>query len=195
MMMISNIHSDGGRSERGFNLVEVLIAMALLGTVLMTIMTLFYMGRRNVYSGKQASVAVSIASHAMEDLSARSKLDVLTAFNASAAGLGTVDIDATTTMATDTYGASIMRLSTNADDIDVTKNDPRGLLKKWSDEASGRLSQSLVAVVLTPQKPFPVADPVTAANATVMRVRILVRWNEGQRRREVILDSAKAARP
>jgi prepilin-type N-terminal cleavage/methylation domain-containing protein len=195
MMMISDVHSDRGRSERGFNLVEVLIAMALLGTVLMTILTLFYMGRRNVYSGKQTSVAVSIATHAMEDLSARSKLDVLTAFNASAAGLATVDIDASTNMATDTYGGSIMRLSSRADDIDVTKNDPRGLLKKWSDEAKGRLGQSLVAVVLTPQKQFPVADPITAANATLMRVRVIVRWSEGLRRREVILDSAKAARP
>ena len=194
--MISNSHSDRGRSERGFNLVEVLIAMALLGTVLMTIMTLFYMGRRNVYSGKQASVAVSIASHAMEDLSARSKLDVLTAFNANASALEPVaDVDDTTTMATDTYADSIKRLSTNADDIDVTKNDPRGLLKKWSTEATARLGGSLVAVVLTPQKPYPVGDPLTAANATAMRVRIIVRWNEGLRRREVILDSAKTARP
>lgn len=193
--MMATIDSRRSRTERGFNLVEVLIAMALLGTVLMTILTLFYMGRKNVYSGKQTSVAVSIASHAMEDLSARSKLDVLTAFNATTAGLGTVDIDASTAMATDTYGGSIMRLSSRADDVDATKNDPRGLLKKWSDEASRRLSKSLVAVVLTPQKPYPVADPVTAANATVMRVRVLVRWNEGRRRREVILDSAKAARP
>jgi prepilin-type N-terminal cleavage/methylation domain-containing protein len=183
------------RSQRGFNLVEVLIAMALLGTVLMTVLTLFYMGRTNVYSGKQTSVAVSIATHAMEDLSSRSKSDILTAFNASAAALGNVDIDATTTMATDTYGGSIMRVSTTADDVDVTKNDPRGLLKSWSDEAKRRLAGSLVAVVLTPQKPYPVADPVTAANATVMRVRILVRWDEGKRRREVILDSAKLARP
>jgi prepilin-type N-terminal cleavage/methylation domain-containing protein len=195
MMMISSIHSDRGRSERGFNLVEVLIAMALLGTVLMTIMTLFYMGRRNVYSGKQTSVAVSIATHAMEDLSSRSKTDVLTAFNASTAGLGTVDIDTTTAMATDSYDGSIMRISTRADDVDATKNDPRGLLKSWSDEANRRLGGSLVAVVLTPRKPYPVADPVSAANATVMRVRVLVRWNEGQRRREVILDSAKIARP
>ena len=195
-MMISDIHSDRRRSQRGFNLVEVLIAIALLGTVLMTILTLFYMGRRNVYSGKQTSVAVSIASHAMEDLSARSKLDVLTAFkDTTAVPADDIDIDSTTNMATDEYDDSIVRLSTNADDIDVTKNDPRGLLKKWSDEAKARLGQSLVAVVLTPQKPYPVADPLTAANATAMRVRILVRWNEGQRRREVILDSAKTARP
>jgi prepilin-type N-terminal cleavage/methylation domain-containing protein len=187
------MHNDR-RAERGFNLVEVLIAMALLGTVLMTIMTLFYMGRTNVYSGKQTSVAVSIAQHAMEDLSARSKVDVVNAFKATEA-LATVDIDASTTMATDTYGTSIMRLSSRADDIDATKNDARGLLKTWSDEAKRRLAGSLVAVVLTPQKPYPIADPLTMANATVLRVRVLVRWNEGKRRREVILDSAKAARP
>ena len=194
--MNSSIQSGRHRSERGFNLVEVLIAMALLGTVLMTILTLFYMGRKNVYSGKQTSIAVSIASHAMEDLSARSKADVLTAFNASAAALqDDLDIDASTTMATDEYDDSIIRLSSRADDLDDTKNDPRGLLKKWSDEASARLGRSLVAVVLTPQKPYPIADPVTAANSTVMRVRVVVRWSEGRRRREVILDSAKAARP
>jgi prepilin-type N-terminal cleavage/methylation domain-containing protein len=195
MTMMATIDSRRSRTERGFNLVEVLIAMALLGTVLMTILTLFYMGRKNVYSGKQTSVAVSIATHAMEDLSPRSKLDVLTAFNAGTAAMGTVDIDTTTTMSTDSYDGSIMRLSTTANDIDATKNDPRGLLKSWSDSAKGRLSQPLVAVVMTPQKPYPVADALTAANATVMRVRVIVRWNEGRRRREVILDTAKTARP
>jgi prepilin-type N-terminal cleavage/methylation domain-containing protein len=186
---------EGGRTERGFNLVEVLIAMALLGTVMITIMTLFFMGRNNVYSGKQTSIAVSIATHAMEDLSGRSKVDVLNAFKASGAALGTVDVDTTTTLATDSYTNSIKRVSTTADDIDVTKNDPKGLLKKWSDEAKSRLNRSFVAVVLTPSTPYPVGATLSTANATIMRVRVIVRWNEGQRRREVILDSAKAARP
>ena len=187
--------TPGSRAERGFNLVEVLIAMALLGTVLVTIMTLFYMGRSNVYSGKQTSIALSIATHAMEDLSGRSKKDVLSAFNASTAALGTVDVEAGTSMATDTYGSSILRVSSNADDIDATKNDPKGLMKKWLDEAQNRLDRPVIALVLTPQKPYPTAAAVSAANATVMRLRLLVRWNEGGRRREVILDSARAARP
>ena len=183
------------RAERGFNLVEVLIAMALLGTVLITIMTLFFMGRNNVYSGKQTSIAVSIATHAMEDISGRSNDDILTAFKANGVALGTVDIDATTTMATDSYANSIKRVSTTADDVDPTKNDPRGLLKKWSDEAKARLGRSMVAVVLTPQKPWPTGSALTIDNATVMRVRVIVRWSESRRRREVILDTAKTARP
>jgi prepilin-type N-terminal cleavage/methylation domain-containing protein len=185
-----NLHS-----ARGYSLVEVLVAMALLGTVLMTIMTLFYMGRNNVYSGKQTSVAVSIASRAMEDLSSRSKADVLTAFNATGAALGTVDVETTTAMSTDVYTNSILRVSSKADDIDPAKNDPGGLLKQWSTDATARLGKAVVAVVMTPQKPFPIASALTTANSTVMRVRVMVRWNEGRRRREVILDSAKAARP
>lgn len=184
------------RSERGFNLVEVLIAMALLGTVLITIMTLFYMGRSNVYSGKQTSVAVSIATHAMEDLSARSKNDVLAAFNAGATAPDDVDVDTTSAaMATDLYADSVLRVSTAAADVDPAQNDKKGLLKKWSDDAKKRLDRALVAVVLTPQVAYPVGGAVTMANATIMRVRVIVRWNESGRRREVILDSVKAARP
>jgi prepilin-type N-terminal cleavage/methylation domain-containing protein len=185
-----NLHS-----ARGYSLVEVLVAMALLGTVLMTIMTLFYMGRNNVYSGKQTSVAVSIASRAMEDLSSRSKADVLSAFNATGAALASVDVETTTAMSTDLYTNSILRVSSKADDIDPAKNDPSGLLKLWSTDATARLGKAVVAVVMTPQKPYPIAAALTTANSTIMRVRVIVRWNEGRRRREVILDSAKAARP
>jgi prepilin-type N-terminal cleavage/methylation domain-containing protein len=183
------------QGQRGFNLVEVLIAMALLGTVLITIMTLFYMGRNNVYSGKQTSIAVSIATHAMEDLSGRSKNDVLNAFKASGVALGTVDVDSTAVLPNDTYSDSILRVSTTADDIDATKNDPKGLLKKWSDEAKARLNKPVVAVVLTPKKEYPVGAALSTSNATILRVRVIVRWREGARRREVILDSARASRP
>ena len=186
----------GSSAERGFNLVEVLIAMALLGTVLITLLTLFFIGRNNVYSGKQMSVALSIATHAMEDLSSRSKKDILTAFAAEGAALGTVDVDtASSALSTDIYSNSILRVSSKADDVDPTKKDPKGLLKKWSDDAQGRLDRPVVALVLTPQKAYPTGATLTTNNATVMKVRLLVRWNEGSRRREVILDSAKAARP
>src|SRR5258706_13904680 len=54
--------------ESGYNLVEVIFATALLGIVSITIFTLFAMGRRNVYSGKQASQAVAIGTQVIEDL-------------------------------------------------------------------------------------------------------------------------------
>src|SRR5436189_5001412 len=69
------------RNIRGYSLVEVLIAVAITGTVLLTVVTLFYMGRRNVYSGKQLTYAVSVGTRMLEDLSAMSSSDVLTSFN------------------------------------------------------------------------------------------------------------------
>ena len=44
------------RSEAGFNLIEVLIAMALLSTVLLSIVTLFFMGRSLVLSSGKCAI-------------------------------------------------------------------------------------------------------------------------------------------
>src|SRR5215813_11179393 len=58
--------------KTGYSLVEVLIAIAITSVVLLTVVTLFYMGRRNVYSGKQMTYAVSVGTRMMEDISAMS---------------------------------------------------------------------------------------------------------------------------
>src|SRR5258707_2379926 len=67
--------------QRGYSLVEVLIAMAITSVVLLTVVTLFYMGRRNVYSGKQMTYAVSVGTRVTEDLSTMTADDVDTNFN------------------------------------------------------------------------------------------------------------------
>src|SRR5947207_4194238 len=61
------------RTESGYSLIEVVFATALLGIVSITIFTLFVMGRRNVYSGKQASQAVAIGTQVIEDLAPLNK--------------------------------------------------------------------------------------------------------------------------
>src|SRR5207237_889522 len=65
------------RTQSGYSLVEVLIALAITSVVLLTVVTLFYMGRRNVYSGKQMTYAVSVGTRMMEDLSSMSSADLL----------------------------------------------------------------------------------------------------------------------
>ena len=50
------------KRQSGYSLVEVLVAIAITAVVLLTVITLFYMGRRNVYSGKQTTQAVSIGT-------------------------------------------------------------------------------------------------------------------------------------
>src|SRR5882757_10282898 len=67
--------------QRGYSLVEVLIAMAITSVVLLTVVTLFYMGRKNVYSGKQMTVAAASGTQILEDLSTMTAQDLGTNFN------------------------------------------------------------------------------------------------------------------
>src|SRR4029077_9906082 len=79
--------------QRGYSLVEVLIAMAITSVVLLTVVTLFYMGRRNVYSGKQMTVAAASGTQIMEDLSTMTAQDLENNFNLTdAATLGTTTL-------------------------------------------------------------------------------------------------------
>src|SRR5689334_8874944 len=67
-------------AKRGYSLIEVLIAIAITSVVLLTVVTLFYMGRRNVYSGKQMTYAVSVGTRALEDVSQMTLSDVISNF-------------------------------------------------------------------------------------------------------------------
>lgn len=173
------------RAERGYNLIEVLIAMALLGTVIMAISTLFYMGRRNVYSGKQMTKVSAVGTRVLEDLSAMSGDDVLTNFN----------IDSTTTLASNTvagvtYPNSVVRKTSTF----ATADDPSGYLARWvALLGSSEMSNGVVTLVITPANPSIVAQPIDSAQT--VRVRAVVEWREGRRRRSAVYDASKIRRP
>src|SRR4029079_6899447 len=82
------------RAQGGYNLVEVIIALAVFGIVAITIFTLFVMGRRNIYSGKQASQAVAIGTQVLEDLAPLNKKMI---YNA-AFGIADTDTGAAVTL-------------------------------------------------------------------------------------------------
>ena len=68
------------KQDAGYSLIEVLIAIAITAVVLLTVVTMFYMGRRNVYSGKQMTVAASVGTRILEDLSTMTAQDLQTHF-------------------------------------------------------------------------------------------------------------------
>jgi len=70
-------------TQRGFNLVEVLIAMAITAVVILSVATLFVMGRRNVYAGKQMTAAVAVATRITEDFSHMTHAEVYDKFGLS----------------------------------------------------------------------------------------------------------------
>jgi prepilin-type N-terminal cleavage/methylation domain-containing protein len=171
--------------ERGYNLVEVLIAMALMGTVLMSIMGLFYFGRRNVYSGKEMTQAVALGTHVLEDLNTMTKSGVMAAF-ALPTGVGTPNpVEGTT------YPNSFIRTTTPY----VAANDPNGFLQRWQTEmvSDNKFQNGVVTIVFTPTADA-TNTPAQMGTSTVMKMRVFVTWGEALRKRRVVLDTVKIER-
>jgi|GEM_PF-641287 len=203
--------------EGGYSLIEVLIAMGLLATVLLTIITLFFLGRGNVYSGKQMSFAVALGTRITEDLSSLTARDIYLKFGiADGAALSTVSV-APSTMPESSYTGSILRDTSAFLTIPPTTTglcsatpptfafpaatkDSAGYLAKWQCQmlqggTSSALQNGSISLVFTPRKPDPTASALsvgpTTGTATVLRVRVILRWVEGSRSRQLITDSTK----
>ena len=170
------------RLERGYNLVEVLIAMAVLGTVLMSILTLFVFGRRNVYSGKQLTKATSVTTQVLEDLQPLSLPTLYTNFSVPVNSGLTSSI----TIAGQTYTNVIVRST-----ADLSKDQAGGplYLTRWKALIPATaLENGKVTLVMIPDNIKTAGDPTTAA---IMRIRVITEWEEGRRARNVTADVAK----
>ena len=185
--------------QSGYNLIEVMLAMAMLGVVTISIFTLFFMGRRNVYSGKQTSQAIAIATEAIEDLQPMNRQMLYNgAFGLAANSIGT----AFTIPAAQSGGLSYaftgsairstdpLFITSPPADIS-TQNTPPGLLTKWTGLLGNKLTKGSVTMVLTPDRD-PTNTPPQFGTAQLLRARVFVRWQEGNRVREVVLDTVKA---
>lgn len=179
------------RSERGYNLVEVLIAMALLATVMLGIFGLFVHGRRQVYAGKQMTQAVAVGTRAMEDLSSLDVPSLLSAFLiTSATPVGNVEIDANSALPENDYTNAILRSTLNTAEEAAPPAGP-GFLARWRGELEDgeKLANGRVYVVIMPR------EDATVDDATLFQVRVIVRWVEGARERQAIFDTVKVRRP
>lgn len=171
------------KRNAGYSLVEVLIAMAILGTVLMSILTLFVFGRRNVYSGRQMTRATSVSTHVMEDLVPLTPEEFYTTFG----------ITSTTTLGTNTvagvsYTDSIIRRAADA----ACGADCQRYFTNWNALlVPARMQDATLALVIMP------LDRATASNPTTARrlvIRTVTEWREGPRIRQVSLDITKLNR-
>jgi prepilin-type N-terminal cleavage/methylation domain-containing protein len=195
------------KSNSGYSLVEVLIAVAITGVVLLTVVTLFYMGRRNVYSGKQMTYAVSVGTRVLEDLSTMTTDDLLTAFGIDDATAqqtvvlcdGKVLPLGTTTCGSLVTNATIINQtfadSTERDTASIsTALDPGGFLASWNGlVGQSQLTNGKVSLVITPRNPAITTMPWTTARFT--RVRVYVQWSESPTRTRVaFFDTTKVNR-
>ncbi len=204
-LQLRGIHSVP--AKRGYSLVEVLIALAITSVVLLTVVTLFYMGRRNVYSGKQMTYAVSVGTRILEDLSSMGVSDVETNFNINDnTQLSTVTVTGLTsagggyTMYTNSAGVDTSACTANATPPPAftCTNDTGQYLSKWKgliDES--KLTNAQVGLILTPRNP---ANP-TGCNPCIwtttryLKIRAYVQWDEAKNRRRIaFFDTTKVNR-
>ena len=175
------------KSQHGYSLIEVLIAIALTGTVIVGIMTLFYQGRRNVYSGRQMTQAVAVATRIREDLNSLNKTATAAAFGLPLASAGTAN-----TVAGTAYANSFLRTTTNI----TAGTDPKGFMNRWVTDMStaGKFTDPRVTLLFTPDED-PTNTPAQIATSGILRLRIVVQWRESLRDRTVTLDAVKIERP
>ena len=194
--------------QRGYSIIEVLIAVAITSVVLLTVITLFYMGRRNVYSGKQMTYAVSVGTRVLEDLSAMSADDLLDNFvitdsttlskvtlkNVAGAPNNKIDFDNSIARDTD-------NISSSTELWTPSTGPANGYLTAWKTYLDpSKLAGGTVGLVITPRNPTNIVNnvatnaPVTTAQFT--RVRVYVAWDEAaNRRRFAFFDTTKVRRP
>lgn len=186
-------------ASAGYNLVEVLIAVAIMGVVVMSISALFFVGRRNVYSGKQASQAIVVGTGVLEDLAPLSREQIFNgAFGIAMTATGS-DFTLPRVSGMEAMEFENSRIRSTDPNIlpsppaDVqTQTTPPGLLTRWETALGDKLGdQGSITLVLTPLAD-PTNSPPQFGTAEVMKIRVIVRWNEAGRRREVIWDTLKS---
>jgi len=173
-------------SQRGFNVMEVMIAMALLGTVMLSIVTLFFLGQKNVYSGKQLTRATAAALHANEDLGALAASDLFKDF-----GITKTTAAASNTVAGVTYASSIVVSTDQAGTSPPDVNPPQFLTQWKTMMTQDKVAGGRLSIVLLPQQLTDVNDVTTAR---VIQMRIVAEWQEAKRSRSAVIDTTKLNR-
>jgi len=182
------------RRQQGFSLVEVLIAMAILGVILVAIMSLFVMGRRNVYSGKQTTRAIALGNRVLEDMSLLTKRDI---YN-GAFGIADSATGASITLMGTTYTNARIRSTDPAviasPPTDITTDATGGPLfrSKWVTQLGTDLgAQGSVTLIMQPLNDS-TNNPAQFGTAQLLRLTVVIIWNEAKRQRNIVLTSVKA---
>jgi prepilin-type N-terminal cleavage/methylation domain len=183
------------RRSAGYSLVEVLIAMAILGTIALSIVTLLVMGRRNVYSGRQMTHGVALGNQVLEDVSNMTLDQIYAGFGIGAtSALGTYTIDGVS------YTNVLLR-STKATivpspptDISAEAAAPSNFLTQWRTQlgTNKKLSNGSITLVISPRNPTTILTAKGKPAPMILQLRVIVKWNEEMRQRHVILDTVKA---
>jgi prepilin-type N-terminal cleavage/methylation domain-containing protein len=202
------------KRQHGYSLIEVLIAIAITAVVLLTVITMFYMGRRNVYSGKQMTVASSVGTRILEDISTMTAQDMRTYFNLTNTSLGTVTLDKVAGVGQMTYSSAAARdtsscsVNSTTGAIDCGSNDVKPFyMANWyrmivpGTDVSATLANPTIGIIFQPRNPTNI-DPTTGAagnfpvtTAQFVKIRVYVAWDQSKSfRRYAFFDTTRVSR-
>ncbi|MCP3979078.1 MAG: prepilin-type N-terminal cleavage/methylation domain-containing protein [bacterium] len=143
------------RRSSGFSLVEVIIALALLGSVAIAMSGLYILGARHVGSGRSHSKALAAARDVLEEMN----------------GWG---FDRTCWQ----FGAGTGAVPVTDPPIDTRYNAFAKM--RWQDALDRDLSNAHAEITL---QSLPVAAGIDLEDADAIRIVVTVYWNEGPRER------------
>ena len=150
-----------GRSQDGFSLIEVTLALGLLATVLISIASLFIMGGKQVKSGKSTTTAAAISHEIMEQIDQETYAETYTTF-------GGTDSSTSLSVSTTTTG-------NNAN--------------QYQAEIEGKLGpQASGTIAVTP---LGTASPLNMGTSQALQVKVTITWNELGRSKNVTLEEVR----
>lgn len=153
------------RSERGFSLVELVIALGLLAGVLLSIAGLFSVGAKQLKSGRTSSSALASGRLILEEMN----------------GWGFRQ----------TYSLLGFDGANNAYTLD-TRTSTNEFAVKWRDAIHQSLDPNAYALVqVSALKQSGTPDPLNSNNTRSIRVAVTVFWNELARQRSVTVGTVR----
>ncbi len=193
----------------GYSLIEVLVGISLLAVVALTITGLFIRGRKDVASGRNMTLALSLAQHVAEDMDNVTYSTVWKGFQSNAVQMipdanttGTIRINPSVagTGVVSNAGATVSCSLGGATCLDEPL---RTFGASWSKELFALPGSRLEITIssyfdmdddTTTNWPSPpAASPYTSslAGSARSRIDVTVRWQEGERPRSVTLPQAR----
>jgi len=144
-------------NSKGFNLIEVIVALALLAGVLISIAGLFTYGARFVKSGKEMTEALSVAKDILEELDKLSYKQLYGEFGCSA-----------------------------SDTSCIADTETNSYAQQWGPSIVEKLGEGAMATI-TLQPVGGTASPPTFSSSRGIRMAVLVEWHENMRQRDLEL--------
>jgi len=149
-----------GRQD-GFTLVEVILALALLGSVMISVSGLFVLGTRQLKSGRTQSTAISVARDILEEMHGWHFEHLWLAFGEDGGAPAHV--------------------------VDTRSN---GFASRWQPVLDENFQPGAWAEIRL-QSVDGTASPVNLDETACIRVEIRIFWNEGERERSVALSTLR----